>query len=167
VLGTASPAPAAFAALHPPYWFHDNEISERPAHFQTVGGLAIDLPAGGAGAWRSIVVDPMPAGNYELRLMVAATGNQPIQLNASVQARGESDKSVLLGSTDTVVSAASPASVVTVPWTSDGLQSFRVSIEARSNTGSGQVLIAAIDATRIWPMVAGSPRYYEPSSAGQ
>ena len=57
--------------------------------------------------------------------------------------------------------------VVTVPWKSDGLQSFRVSIEARSKTGSGQVLISAINATRIWPVVAGSPRYYEPSSAGQ
>ena len=165
VLGTASPATAVFAVLHPPYWFHDNEIAERPAHFQTVGGLAIDLPAGGAGAWRSIVVDPMPAGNYGLRLRIAVTGDQAIRLNASVQANEESS-SILLGAADTVVSAASSASVVTVPWTSDGLQSFRVSIEARSNTGSGQVLISAINCTRIWPVVAGSPRYYEPSSAG-
>jgi hypothetical protein len=31
----------------------------------------------------------------------------------------------------------------------------------------GRVLINAIRTTRIWPMVAGSPRYYEPTSAGQ
>ena len=96
------------------------------------------------------------------------TGDQAIQLNVSVQAQSsEQSSSVLLGATDTVVSAASSASVVTVPWKSDGLQSFKVSIEARSKTGSGQVLISAINATRIWPVVAGSPRYYEPSSAGR
>ena len=168
ILGTASPSTAVFSALHPPYWFYDNEIKERPAHFQTAGGLAIDLPAEGAGAWRSIVVDPMPAGSYQLRLKIATTGDQAIQLNVSVQAQASEQSSfVLLGATDTVISAASSASVVTVPWKSDGLQSFRVSIEARSKTGSGQVLISAINATRIWPVVAGSPRYYEPSSAGQ
>ena len=47
MLGTASPAAAIFAALHPPFWFHDNETAERPVRFQTEGGLAIDLPAGG------------------------------------------------------------------------------------------------------------------------
>jgi hypothetical protein len=166
MLGTASPATAVFAALRPPYWFHEVESSDRPARFQTVGGLAIDLPAGGEGAWRSIVVDPAPAGSYELSLNIAATGDQAIQLNASVQASEES-KSVLLGAIDTVVPATSSSSVVTVPWTSDGLHSFRVTIEARANTGEGRVLINAIRATRIWPMVAGSPRYYEPSSAGQ
>ena len=166
VLGTASPAAAIFAALHPPFWFHDNETAERPVRFQTEGGLAIDLPAGGAGAWRSIVVDPMPAGAYELKLKLAATGNQAIQLRVSVEAAEESS-SVLLGTTDEVVSAAGAESIVTVPWMSNGLQSFRVSIAARVNAGSGQVLISAINATRIWPVVAGSPRYYEPSSAGQ
>jgi hypothetical protein len=166
LLGTASPASAVFAALHPPYWFHENEITGRPAHFQTVGGLAIDLPAGGAAAWRSVVVDPIPVGKYELRLRIAASGSEAIQLKASVQSSEES-KSVPLGATDAVVSAGSSARVVTVPWTSDGLHSFRVSIEARSDTGSGQVLISAINAARIWPVVAGSPRYYEPSSAGQ
>ena len=126
----------------------------------------MELPAGGAGAWRSIVVDPMPAGAYELRLGLAATGNQAIQLRVSVEA-GEESKSVLLGATDKVVSAAGATSIVTVPWTSNGLQSFKVSIEARGNAGSGQLLISDINATRIWPVVAGSPRYYEPSSAGQ
>jgi membrane-associated phospholipid phosphatase len=165
ILGTASPAAAVFAALHPPHWYYENETTARPAHFQTADGLAIDLPAGAAGAWRSIAVDPMPAGSYELRLGVAVTGDQAIQLNASVQT-SEQSSAVVLGSTDAVVAAASPSSVVTVPWQSDGTQPFTVSIEARSKTGSGRVLISAINATRIWPVVAGSPRYYEPSSAG-
>jgi PAP2 superfamily len=165
VLGTASPATAVFFTLYPPYWFHENKITERPAHFQTAGGLAIDLPAGGAGAWRSIVIDPMPAGIYELRLKITVTGDQAIHLNVSVQA-SEQTSSTPLGATDAAISAASSASAVTVPWTSDGLRPFRMSIEARSNTGSGRVLISAINATRIWPVVAGSPRYYEPSSAG-
>jgi hypothetical protein len=165
VLGTASPAAAIFAALHPPFWFHDSKPVERPARFQTKGGLAMELPAGGAGAWRSIVVDPMPAGAYELRLRLAATGNQAIQLRVSVEA-GEESRSVLLGATDKVVSAAGATSIVTVPWTSNGLQSFKVSIEARGNAGSGQLLISDINATRIWPVVAGSPRYYEPRLGG-
>src|SRR5271157_5315552 len=39
VLGAASPATAAFAALHPPFWFHDNEMSDHPARFEAASGL--------------------------------------------------------------------------------------------------------------------------------
>jgi hypothetical protein len=164
VLGTASPATAIFATLRPPFWFHDNEVADRPARFQMGGGLAIDLPSGGAGVWRSIVVDAMPAGAYELKLRVTATGDQAVWLKASVEAGGQS-KSVVLGATEAIVPTAGSASIMTVPWTSDGVQSFRVSIEAHADNGSGQVLVSAANATRIWPMVAGSPRYYEMSSA--
>jgi hypothetical protein len=166
VLGTASPATTLFLALRPPYWFHDGELGERPARFQTTGGLGIDLPAGGAGAWRSIVVDPLPAGRYELRLQIAAMANQSIRVKASVQAREESS-SAILGETDVDIFPTESASIVTVPWTSDGLQSFMVSIEVRSDTSSGQALISDINASRLWPFIAGSPRYYEPSSAGR
>jgi len=164
VLGTASPATAIFAALRLPLWFHDNEVADRPAHFQTGGGLAIDLPSGGAGVWRSIVVDAVPAGAYELRLRVAATGGPAIRLKASVEA-AERSKSVVLGANETIIPTTGSASIMTVPWTSDGIQSFRVSIEVRIDNGSGQVLVSAVNATRIWPRVAGSRRYYEMSSA--
>ena len=46
-------------------------------------------------------------------------------------------------------------------------QSFKVSIVARADGGSTRLLVSAIKATRVWPIVAGSPRYYEPNSAGQ
>jgi membrane-associated phospholipid phosphatase len=75
VLGIASPAAAAFAALRSPFWFHDNQTPDHPAHFETASGLAVDLPPQGAGVWRSIVVDAMPAGAYELKLKAKATGD--------------------------------------------------------------------------------------------
>ena len=33
LLGTASPATAIFAAMRPPFWFHDNEMPDHPAAF--------------------------------------------------------------------------------------------------------------------------------------
>jgi PAP2 superfamily len=164
VLGTASPATAIFATLRPPLWFYDNEGAGRPTDSPTRGGIAIDLPSVGAGVWRSVVVDAMPAGAYELKLRVTATGDQTVSLKASVEA-GEQSNSVVLGATEAIVPTAGPASIMTVPWTSDGVQSFRVLIEAHTDNGSGRVLVSDMNATRIWPMVAGSPRYYEMSSA--
>jgi len=45
VVGTASPATAVFAALHPPFWFHDNEMSDNPAHFEAASGPRSRLAA--------------------------------------------------------------------------------------------------------------------------
>jgi hypothetical protein len=164
VLGTASPAAAVFLALRPPYWFYDDVTPDHPAQFRTSGGLAIDVSAGGAGAWRSIIVDPMPAGSYELKLAVAATGDQPVRLAAVVEAsQGGADG--VIGKTEAILQPAGTPSIVTIPWTSDGVRAFRVSIEARVDSGSAAMLVSAISARRIWPMLAGSPRYYEMSSA--
>jgi hypothetical protein len=41
-----------------------------------------------------------------------------------------------------------------------------VSITANADSGNSRVLVSTITATRVWPMVAGSPRYYEPDSGG-
>ena len=40
---------------------------------------------GGAGVWRSIVVDAMPAGAYELKLKAKVTGDQPIRLKVAIE----------------------------------------------------------------------------------
>ena len=165
MLGTASPAAAVFAALRPPFWFHDNETSDHPAHFDAASGLAIDLPPQGAGVWRSIVVDAMPAGAYELKLKAKATGDAPVRLKVAIEP-GERSQAPLLAAAEAAIPATGSDSVVTIPWTSDGAQSFRVSIEARADDGGARLLVSAIKATRVWPMVAGSPRYYEPSSVG-
>ena len=165
VLGAASPATAVFAALHSPYWFHDDEMSDHPAHFEAASGLAVDLPPGGVGVWRSIVADAMPAGAYELKLKTDVTGDQPIRLTVAIEPSGRSQaNSGTL--TEAIVPGTGSDGVVTVPWTSDGVRSFRVSIEARADGGSAGLLVSAIKATRVWPTVAGSPRYYEPSSVG-
>ena len=157
ILGTASPETAVFAALRPPFWFHDNEAADQPAHFDAASGLAIDLPPGGAGVWRSIVVDAMPAGAYELKLKAKVTGDPSGSRSRSterkVASRGDHSRDGSDG-------------VVTIPWTSDGVRSFRVSIEARADGGGARLLVSAIKALRVWPTVAGSPRYYEPSSVG-
>ncbi len=166
VLGTASPATAVFAALHPPFWFHDNEMPDRPAHFEAASGLVVDLPSGGVGVWRSILVDAMPAGAYELKLKANVTGDQPIRLTIAIEP-SEKSQADPVAVTEAVVPATGSDDVVTIPWASDGVRPFKVSIKARAADGRARLLISAIQATRVWPTVAGSPRYYEPSSAGQ
>jgi hypothetical protein len=166
VLGTASPAAPAFAALRPPYWFHDNEAPDHLARFETASGLAIDLPPHGAGAWRSVVVDPMPAGAYELKLKAKATGDQPVRLKIAIEPEGR-PQAAPLAATEATIPATGSDGVLTVPFTSDGTRSFRVSIEASVDNGASRLIVSAVNATRVWPVVAGSPRYYEPSSAGQ
>jgi hypothetical protein len=161
-LGTASPATAVFLALRPPFWFYEKLTPDHPAQFRTGGGLAIGVAAGGAGAWRSIIVDAIPAGSYELKLVVAATGDRPVQLGAAVET---SQGGAVLGKTEAILQPTGTPGTVTIPWTSDGARAFRVSIEARADSGSTKMLVSAISARRIWPVSAGSPRYYEMSSA--
>jgi hypothetical protein len=171
VLGTASPASAIFAELRPPFWFHDSETPDDPAHFEVASGLAVDLPLQGAGVWRSIVVDAMPAGAYELKLKAKATGDQPVRLKVAIEPSERSQTSAPLAATQVIVPATGADRVVAIPWTSDGAQPFRVSIEARARAraddGAAGLLVSAVNVARVWPIVAGSPRYYEPSSVGQ
>ena len=121
---------------------------------------------GGAGVWRSIVVDAMPAGAYELKLKAKVTGDQPIRLKVAIEP-SERSQADPLAANETIIPATGSDDVVTIPWTSDGVRSFRVSIEARADGGGARLLVSAIKATRLWPTVAGSPRYYEPSTVGQ
>jgi hypothetical protein len=165
ILGTASPAGAMFTALHPPYWVHDNEAPDHPAYFETAAGLAIDLPVGGAAMWRSIAVDATAAGEYKLNLKAKATGDQPVRLKTAIEL-SERSQADPIAAKETIIPATGFDDTVTIPWTSDGIRSFRVSIEARADSG-GRLLVSAIKITRVWPTVAGSPRYYEPDSAGK
>jgi len=167
VLGTASPVAAAFAALRPPFWFHDNQTPDHPAHFETASGLAVDLPPQGAGVWRSIVVDAMPSGAYELKLKAKATGDAPLRLKVAIEPGDRPQAAGPLAATEVIMPPTGSDSVVTIPWRSDGAQPFRVSIEARVDDGGARLLVSAVEATRVWLIVAGSPRYYEPNSAGQ
>ena len=107
----------------------------------------------------------MPAGAYELKIKTAVSGDQPIRLIVAIEPsdRPQADP---LAATETIVPATGSNAVLTIPWTSDGVRPFKVSIEARADSGSARLLVSAIKATRVWPMVAGSPRYYEPDSAG-
>jgi membrane-associated phospholipid phosphatase len=166
VLGTASPTAAVFAALRPPFWLHDNETPDHPAHFEAGSGLAVDLPRGGVAAWRSAVVDPMPAGTYELRLHATVTGDRPIRLKVAIEP-SERSQVAALSATETMIPLTDSDGSVTIPWTSDGIRAFRMSLEVRADSGSARVLVSGIKAIRVWPTVAGSPRYYEPSSIGQ
>ena len=117
--------------------------------------------------WRSIVVDAMPAGAYELKLAAKATGDQPIRLKVAIEPSERSQATAPLAAAEAIIPATGSDGVVTIPWASDGAQSFRVSIEARAADGGARLLVSAIKATRVWPIVAGSPRYYEPSSVGE
>jgi hypothetical protein len=116
--------------------------------------------------WRSIVVDAIPAGAYELKLKAKATGDQPVRLRVAIEPSEAPQVVAFLAATEAVIPTSGLDSVVTIPWNSDGAQSFRVSIEARADDGGARLLVSAIKAARVWPMVGGSPRYYEPNSAG-
>ena len=164
ILGTASPAAAIFSALRPPYWFYETLSPANPARFHATGdSLAIDLPAGGAGAWRSIVADAVPAGRHELKLLAGARGDQPVRLAVTIDA---ADGGTHLGKAEAVLPPGGARATVSLRWTGDGVTAFRVSIEARVETGIANILVSSIGERRVWPTFAGSPRYYEMSTAG-
>jgi hypothetical protein len=163
-LGTASPATAAFLALRPPYWFHDSPASDHPTQFSAAGNsLTMEVSPGATGDWQSIVLDALPAGSYELEFAAAATGDQPVRLEAAVM---PSQGTSALGRSELAIPPTEAPQAVTLSWTSDGITPFRVLLEARSDAGSANVRISSASVRRVWPMRAGSPRYYEMSTAG-
>jgi membrane-associated phospholipid phosphatase len=166
LLGMATPATAVLATLRAPFWFPENETRDHPAHFESGSGLAVDLPKGGAGVWRSAVVDAMPAGTYELKLNVKVTGDQPIRVKVAIE---PSERSQLapLSATEAMLPATGSNGIITIPWMSDGTGLFRLCLDARADGGDAHLLISAMKAIRVWPTTAGSPRYYEPSLIGQ
>ena len=161
--GTASPAAAIFATLQRPYWTYDSKVADRPARFQNDRGLEVDLTSGGVGTWQSVTADPMPNGAYQLTMSVAVKGDQPIRFRVQVEGLGSNN--TLLGAGEAVISPSETPRKFKTSWTSNGAQSFRVSLEASSETANAQLLVSDMNATRLWPSVAGSPRYYEMSSA--
>jgi hypothetical protein len=165
-LGTASPATATLAALHPPFWFHQEDDSGQGAKFPDAAGLAIDLAPGAAGIWRSTVLDPMPAGAYELKLKLGISGDAPIRLRVAIEA-GDTPGAEPFAASESIVPPTGPKEIMTLPWTSDGVRPFAVSVEAGPNTTSAGILISAVDIARIWPIAVGSPRFVEPSLAGR
>jgi hypothetical protein len=165
VLGAASPMTAALAALRSPFWFHQNEDRDNGAEFPADAGLAMDLAQGAAGTWRSIVLDPMPAGAYELRVKVGVSGDAPIRLRMAIETDNGPEATPLAAS-ESIVSTLGPNGIVMLPWTSDGVRPFAVSVEAGPNVASARVLISAVDLVRVWPIEAGSPRFIEPSLVG-
>jgi hypothetical protein len=166
LLGAASPATAAMASLHPPFWFHQGGDSSQGTKFSDRAGLVIDLAPGAAGIWRSIVLDPLPVGAYELKLKAGVTIDAPVHLRVAIEAT-DTPGAEPLAASESVVSPTVPNEIVTLPWTSDGVQPFAVSVKAGPNTTSAGVLISAIHIARVWPITPGSPRFVEPSLAGQ
>jgi hypothetical protein len=112
------------------------------------------------------VADPMPAGAYALELTAKAIADQPVRLKVAIES-GERPEPASLGATEATIPPTGSDGVVTVPFTSDGTQSFRVSIEASADDGASRLIVSAVKATRVWPVTAGSPRYYEPSTVGE
>jgi hypothetical protein len=76
--------------------------------------MAIDLAPSDAGTWRSIALDPMPAGDYELRLTVEVSGDQPISLRVAIEAGGAPGAAPLAAS-ESVVPPTGSTATVTLP----------------------------------------------------
>lgn len=165
VHGMASPETEVFAQLRPPFWFDDDQTSDHPAQFETASGLGVDLPRGGAAVWQSTVVDAMPAGTYELKIKTRVTGDQPIRLKVALES-SERSRCDFLSATAAALPATRAGGIVTIPWASDGIRSFRVCLGVRA-ASNARLLVSDIKAKRVWPTVGGSPRYYEPSSVGE
>ena len=110
------------------------------------------------------MLDPMPAGKYELKLALSVAGDALIRLRTAIEPSDPDGTPFAAG--EATFPAVGAGAAMPVPWTSDGSQPFRVTTAARSGDGGARVVISAIDLTRIWPVVAGSPRYYEPSLVG-
>jgi PAP2 superfamily len=164
--GTASPATAALASLHAPLWFHYSEDSGHGAEFPDDRGLAINLAPDTAGVWRSVALDPVPAGDYELRLKVDVAGGAPIRLQVAIDA-GEGQAALPMAEIESVIPPSVANGTVTLPWSNDGARSFAVSVKGCASGADAHVLVSAIDLVRVWPVVAGSPRFVEPDLAGR
>src|SRR5262249_55549642 len=163
-LGTASPASAALATLVPPFWFAENvgaDLRSQPAAVKP--DLAMNLPPARAGAWRRIVLDPLPAGAYELALTVKTADGGPVRFAIAIEMPEASDK--LLGTASATLAPMS-TTTVRVPWTSEGVEAFRIVIKAEAGKAGGHLLVSTATTTRMWPQTAGSRRFYEMSSAG-
>jgi hypothetical protein len=162
-LGTASPASAALATLGPPFWFAENVGADPRSQPAVTPGLAMNLPPARAGAWRSTVLDPLPAGAYELALTVKTADGGPIRFAIAIEMPEASDK--LLGTAGAMLAPMS-TTTVRVPWTSEGVEAFRIVIKAEAGEAGGHLLVPTVTTTRMWPQTAGSRRFYEMSSAG-
>jgi hypothetical protein len=154
VLGFASPATAALMTLRPPFWFHETPSAAQQAGFAAAAGLAIDLKPDADGSWQSVVLDPMPAGKYELKLGLSVAGDAPIRLRTAIEPGDRGGTPFAAG--EATFPATGAGAAMRVPWTSDGARPFWVTIAACSGDGGARVAISAIDLTRIWPVVAGS-----------
>lgn len=110
------------------------------------------------------MLDPMPAGKYELKLATAISGNSPVQVEVTVTPSGGGGPGLLAD--DTMVVSPPAKRVVKLTWTSDGTTAFKVALSARTDNGYARVLVSAIRVTRLWPMLGGTKRFYEPSLIG-
>ena len=165
-MGIASPATAAFAAMRPPFWFHTSETADHPAGFAYGSGLAIDVRPGTAGTWQSKVLDAMPRGAYELKLRASSVGEAPVQLRVAIAPNGEKQTGAI-GTAAALVPATGASSDVMIAWVSDGSRPVTIAITVRATGGGARLTVSAMTARRIWPVVAGTRRYYEPSLVGR
>ncbi|MBV8095488.1 MAG: vanadium-dependent haloperoxidase [Acetobacteraceae bacterium] len=165
VLGFASPPTAALITLRPPYWFHQNEAANYPARFDAGLGLTIEVGTGASGAWRSAMLDPLPAGDYELKLKATASGDSPARMEVAIRPARDPQTAPTVAIT-AIVPANGSQHILTVPWTSDGTQPFRITISARTDGKNVHATVSAMSETRVWPVRGGAKRYYDPSLVG-
>ena len=153
-LGTASPFAAAANNLSSMYW-HVTERSEGVTAAEN-GHLQAELAPKTKVAWQSVVLDPVPAGSYEMMFSVALTGTSSASVRISVRSALQSD----------IVFASSSASLISgdlrpvkVDWTSDGSAPSQVNVEVHGGGSAAGFELTKIELSRLWPQVAGMPRY--------
>ncbi len=163
-MGFASPATAALSTLQAPAWFHESEGSGPTPRFDDKQGLAVDLAPGAAGRWTSVTLDALPAGAYELSVKASVVGESPVGLDIEIRNSGRAEPSA---STTATLAATDQVATLALDWSSVGEQTFQISFVLRSGGRTARAVVSAVDLRRIWPVVEGARRYYEPSLVGR
>ena len=161
VLGYASPAIAAFMTVSPACWMHENEVADHRTSFELRRGPGDGCSAGASRTRQCSVLDPMPAGDYLLRLKVAVSGDHPARLTIAVRPCGAQGTPV--AESTVLANPSEHGRILTLPQTSDGTLPFRLSINAEAQDRSARIIISAVGTSRVWPVRGGAQRYYAPS----
>lgn len=152
--GQASPFLAASLFLVPPLWHHSASSGGTGPRFEAESGLAIQLNGEGdtgGGAWRSKLLDPLPAGKYSLIAAVHIASGQEAALNLTLSILCPVPEQVTLATvTDAYSGGMGDVMMpVQVEFQSDGHKAMQIEFEAAAKRSRGTVTLSHFSLSRI------------------
>jgi membrane-associated phospholipid phosphatase len=152
--GQASPFLAASIFLAPPLWHHSASSGGTAPRFEAASGLAIQLNSEGAtgGAWRSMLLDPLPAGKYRLFAAVRVASGQEavLDLKLSILCPVPEQQVTLATVTDTYSGGMGDVMMpIQVEFQSDGHQVMQIEFEAAAKKSRGTATLSHLSLSRM------------------